>query len=66
MQLQAETVAFAERISLNDLESLHGIEQTMSGRLVDAESGSDLGDAHFWAVLAKVNENAQRFLQRLA
>lgn len=34
----------------------------MSGRFVDVESRGDLRDAHFRAILAEVNENAQRLL----
>jgi hypothetical protein len=38
----------------------------MSGRLIDAQGRGDLRDAHFRAVLAEMNENAQRLLQRFA
>jgi len=66
MQLQAQPVTLAVRIFLDDLEPLHGIQQAMSGRLIDAQGRGDLRDAHFRAVLAEMNENAQRLLQRFA
>ena len=66
VQLQAQAVAFVVRVSFDHSEFFHGIEQAMNGGLVKVERGSQLRDAEFGAVLAKVQENAQGFLQRLA
>ncbi len=66
MQLQPQAVPVTFRIPLDQEELFHGVEQSVNCRLIQTQSGRQLGDAESRAVVAHVDQNAQGLLQGLA
>jgi hypothetical protein len=66
VKFEAEPIFFVERVLLDEMEFLHGGEETIDGGFVDSEVERYLRDGHFGAILAKVQQNAHSLPQRFA
>jgi hypothetical protein len=66
VKFEAEPIFFVEGILLDEMEFLHGGEETVDSGFAEVEVERNLRDGHFGAVLSEVQENAHGFAQRFA
>ncbi len=66
VQPQTKPVPFIRRIFFDELKSLHGVQEAEDGGLVQVEFAGKLGDAHFGAIFAEMQQEPKGFLQGFA